>query len=127
MALAAGIITLFIGGLHIAFGEIVQVPHLSQITQDPVVVGSMRVMIYQGGVLLMALGAIQTLVGLKVLRLAGLGAFFPLGIIGINFVTFLLVALINHTELFSMAIPQMVIFTILIVLNFLSLRSQQNT
>lgn len=125
MILSSGILILIIGIIHIVYGEIVQIPGLKEFIQDPIIIGSTRVMIFQGGIILIALGAIQILKGLKIIKLNGIGALFPLGIICLNLGTFILIALIMHTELLSISIPQILIFSIIIILLVLSLLKER--
>ena len=122
MGIIAGIIIILISIAHNVYGELQQIPALKKVTKDPVMIGSLRIMIYQGGILLLAVGIIQVLVTTNLIQLIGISAYFPLGIVLINFVTsFVLMASI-HREVFSVAIPQLVIFTIIIVLQLLSLQ-----
>lgn len=125
MILSSGILILIVGIIHIVYGEIVQIPGLEEFIQDPIIIGSTRVMIFQGGIILIAIGAIQILKGLKIIKLKGIGALFPLGIICLNFGTFLLIALITHIELLSISIPQILIFSIIIILLVLSLLKER--
>jgi len=121
MGLAAGFIITLISFAHIVYGEQQQIPALKKITDDPIIIGSLRIMIYQGGILLFAVGIIQVLVSMEIIQLPGISAYFSVGIVLINFVTsFVLMASI-HREVFSVAIPQLVVFSIIIVLQLLSL------
>lgn len=121
MAVAAGVIIILISIAHNVYGEQQQISALRKITDDPIMIGSLRIMIYQGGILLLAVGIIQVLVATDLIQLIGISAYFPLGIVLINFViSFVLMAII-HREVFSVAIPQLVIFSIIIVLQMLSL------
>ena len=121
MAIAAGIIIILISIAHNMYGEQQQIPALKKITNDPIMIGSLRIMIYQGGILLLAVGITQVLVALDIIQLPGISAYFPVGIVLINFViSFVLMASI-HREVLSVAIPQLVIFSIIIVLQILSL------
>jgi hypothetical protein len=112
-----------LGIVHIVYGELVQVPGLMEYLDDPTILGSMRVMIYQGGVILLAAGAVQILKGLKKIRLRGAAAFFPLGIIVLNILTFLAIALVFEPSLIRTALPQLVIFILIIILMAIELRS----
>jgi len=113
------------GIIHIVYGEIVQISGLKAFIQDTIIIGSTRVMIFQGGIILIALGAIQILKGLKIVKLNGIGALFPSGIICLNLGTFILIALIKHIELLSISIPQILIFSIIIILLVLSLLKER--
>lgn len=121
MGTAAGIIIILISIAHNLYGEQQQIPALKKITNDPIMIGSLRIMIYQGGILLFAVGIIQVLVAMGTIQLPGLSAYFPVGIVLINFVTSLTLMAGFHRKVFSVAIPQLVIFSIIIVLQTLSL------
>lgn len=121
MELAAGILVIIISVLHIVYGEKQPVADLSKLTDDSILIGSVRVMSIQGGVLLFAVGVIHILNFLKVITLTGVGAYFPLGIICINLLTFLLVAAVRHRKLFSIIAFQLVVFTVIIILQVLAL------
>ena len=43
---------------HNIYGEKKQVPELKKISNDSIMIGSLRIMIYQGGVLLLAIGVL---------------------------------------------------------------------
>ena len=51
MGIAAGIIIILISIAHNIYGEKKQIPELKKITNDPIIIGSLRIMIFQGGVL----------------------------------------------------------------------------
>jgi hypothetical protein len=53
--------------------------------------------------------------------LSGIAVYFPVGVVGINLLTFLLVALLKHRSLFSIIAFQMVVFTIIIIQQILSI------
>jgi len=84
-------------------------------------IGSLRIMIFQGGILLFAVGIIQVLVSAEIIKLPGISAYFPIGIVLINFITSLIIAGFIHREVFKVTIPQFVFFLIIIVMQFLSL------
>ena len=121
MALAAGIILILISIVHIIFGEKQSIAQVSGLTDDPILIGSVRVMSTQGGVLLFAVGVVDLLSFFGVLTLSGAAAFFPLGIVLINFGTFLALAIFKHRELLSISVVQIVVFTIIIILQALAL------
>lgn len=73
------------------------------------------------GALLFAVGIIHMLNYLNVIRLSGIAVYFPVGVIGLNLLTFVLVALLKHRSLFSIIAFQMVAFTIIIILQILSI------
>jgi hypothetical protein len=122
MGIAAGILIIIISIAHNFYGEKKQVPELKKITNDPVVIGSLRIMVFQGGVLLFAVGIIQVLASAEIIQLQGIAAYFPVGIVLINFVTSLVIAGAIHREVFKITIPQFIIFSIIIALQFLSLK-----
>jgi hypothetical protein len=122
MGIAAGIMIILISIAHNIYGEKKQVPELKKVSNDSIMIGSLRIMIFQGGILLFAVGIVQVLVSVEIIQLPGISAYFPLGIVLINFITSLLIAAFFHTEVFKVTIPQFVIFSIIIVLQFLALQ-----
>lgn len=122
MGIAAGIMIIFISIAHNMYGEKKQVPELKKITTDSSMIGSLRIMIFQGGILLLAVGIIQILVSAQIIQLPGISAYFPVGIVLINFITSLIIAAFFHRAVFKFTIPQFVIFSIIIVMQFLSLQ-----
>ncbi len=122
MEIAAGIMIILISFAHNIYGEKKQIPELKKITDDPIMIGSLRIMIFQGGILLLAVGIIQVLVSVDIIQLPGISTYFPVAIVFINFITSLVIAVIFHREVFKVTIPQFVIFSIIIVLQFLSLQ-----
>ena len=116
MGIAAGIIIILISIAHNIYGEIKQIAALKKITNDAIMIGSLRIMIYQGGIILLAVGIIQVLISLHFIQLSGISAYFPIGIVLINFVISLLITLFLHREVLRVIIPQFVIFTIIIAL-----------
>jgi hypothetical protein len=121
MGIAAGILIVIISIAHNIYGEKNQIPDLKKLSNDPVKIGSLRIMIFQGGVLLLAVGIIQILVSAKVIQLPGISAYFPVGIILINFLSSLFIATFFHREVFKITIPQCVVFAIIILLQILAL------
>ena len=121
MGIASGIIIIIISIAHNIYGEKKQIPELKKITNDSIMIGSLRIMIFQGGILLLSVGIIQVLVSANVIQLSGVSAYFPVGIVLINFITSLIISGILHREVFRITIPQFVIFFIIIVLQFLSI------
>ena len=122
MGIAAGIIIILISIAHNIYGEKKQIPDLKKITDDPIMIGSLRIMIFQGGILLLAVGVIQVLVSINYIQLHGISAYFPVGIVLINFITSLIIAGFMHREVLKITIPQFVIFSVVIVLQLLSLQ-----
>lgn len=121
MGIAAGIMIILISIAHNVYGEKKQVPELKKLTGDPVMIGSLRIMIFQGGILLLAVGVIQVLASAGSIQLTGISAYFPLGIVLINFIISLVIAAFIHREVFKVTLPQFVFFSVIIVLQFLSL------
>jgi hypothetical protein len=121
MGIAAGIIIILISFAHNIYGEKKQIPELKKISNDSIMIGSLRIMIYQGGVVLLAVGIIQVLASANTIQLLGISAYFPLGIVLINFITSLIIAGFIHKEVFKVTIPQFVIFIIIIILQIISL------
>ena len=121
MGIAAGILILIMGIAHNIYGEKKQVPDLKKISDDALKIGSLRIMIFQGGLLLLAVGIIQILVSAQVIQLPGIAAYFPVGIVLINFITSLVIAALFHRELFKITLPQFIVFAVIIALQILSL------
>jgi hypothetical protein len=121
MGIVAGVFIIIISIAHTIYGEKKQVPMLKKLSNDSIMIGSLRIMIFQGGILLFAVGVIQVLVSAKIIQLPGISAYFPVGIILINFITSLIIAGFIHPDVFKVTIPQFVVFSIIIVLQFLSL------
>jgi len=118
MGISAGILLVLISLVHIIYGEKKQIPELKRLTSDSIMIGSLRVMIYQGGLLLFAVGVIQIISSLNLIELSGVSRFFLVGIVLLNFCTFLLTAIFVHKELLSITLPQIVIFLFIISLQF---------
>jgi hypothetical protein len=121
MGIAAGILIIIISIAHNIYGEKKQIPALKNITDDAIMIGSLRIMIFQGGILLLAVGIIQVLISSNYMQLTGVSVYFPVGIVLINFITSLVIAGVFHREIFKITIPQFVIFAVVIVLQLLSI------
>ncbi len=121
MGITAGILIILISVAHNIYGEVKQLPELKKFTSDPIMIGSLRIMIYQGGFILLAVGVIQVLVSLGIIYLTGISAYFPIGIVTINLITSLVIALLFHTEIFKVTIPQFILFMVIITLQYLSI------
>lgn len=121
MGLTAGILIILISIAHSIYGEKKQIPDLKKITNDAITIGSLRIMIHQGGLLLLAVGIVQVLVAINYIQLNGISAYFPLGIVLINTITSFIIALIFHREIFKITLPQFIIFAAIIALQFLAL------
>lgn len=78
-------------------------------------------MSFQGGILLLCTGALQLCAGLNIVELTGISAYIPLAILLINFGTFILIAMTAHREVFQETVPQVIIFSVLIVLLIIDL------
>ena len=76
MGIIAGIIIILISIAHNIYGEKKQIPDLKKLTNDSVMIGSLRIMIFQGGFLLLAVGIIQVLASANIIQLTGISAFF---------------------------------------------------
>ena len=120
MDFIAGILLILIGIAHNIYGEKKQIPDLKAISNDSIMIGSLRVMIFQGGILLMAVGIIQLLLAISLIQLTGFAAYFPVGIVFLNFCTFLLITIFIHNELLKITLPQLIVFIVIIILQFLS-------
>ena len=121
MDLIAGIIIVLISIAHIVYGEKKQLPDLKALTGDSVMIGSLRIMIYQGGFLLFAVGIIQILVSRDIIALRGVARYFPLGIVSINFLTALIISVFAHRKILRTITPQIIVFIVIIGLLLFSL------
>lgn len=121
MTLTSAILLILISIAHFIYGEKKQIPDLKKITSDSIMIGSLRIMITQGGFVILLAGIIELLVALNIISLLGIARFFPLSLVLINFFVAFIVTLIFHREIFNVTLPQFVIFTIIIVLQLLSL------
>jgi hypothetical protein len=121
MGLIAGIIILVMGFAHIIYGETKQIPTLKRFTQDSVVVGSLRIMIFQGGILLLAVGILQILFSVGLIQLNGISVYIPVSIILLNTISSFMIMVIKHRDILKITIPQFLIFITVIVLQILSI------
>jgi len=121
MGIVAGVIIIVISIAHTIYGEKKQIPELKKISNDSIMIGSLRIMIFQGGILLFAVGIIQVLVSADIIQLPGISAYFPVGVVLINFITSLIIAVFIHREVFKVTIPQFVVFSLIILMQFLAL------
>ncbi len=121
MGIIAGILLVFMSIAHNVFGEVKQIPRLKEITKDSILIGSMRIMIFQGGFLILAVGIVQILVSSGHINLTGIARYFLVAVVIINFCTALFVALFIHKEIQKITMPQFIIFAIIIGLQLLSL------
>jgi hypothetical protein len=121
MGITAGILLVLISIAHNIFGEKKQIPTLKKLTKDSIIIGSQRIMIFQGGILLLAVGIIQILISVNFIVLTGVARYFPVGLVVINFCTALFITVFAHKEVLKITIPQFVIFIVIICLQLLSL------
>lgn len=121
MGIAAGILLVLISIAHSIYGEKKQIPELKELTKYSIIIGSQRIMIFQGGLLLLAVGIIQILISLDIIVLTGIAQYFPVGLVLINFCTALFFTLLVHREVLKITIPQFVIFVVIICLQLFSL------
>ncbi len=121
MGITAGILLVLMSIAHNIYGEIKQIPDLKKLTQDSITIGSQRIMIFQGGILLFAVGIIQILNSASLIELNGVARYFPVGIVLINFCTALFTTVIAHKEILKITTPQFVVFIVIIGLQLLSL------
>jgi hypothetical protein len=121
MGIIAGILLVVISVAHNIYGEKKQLPDLKAITRDTIMIGSLRIMIFQGGLLLFAVGIIQILVSIDIIELKGVARYFPLGIVLINFLTALLISVFAHRKILRTILPQFIVFIIIIGLMSFSL------
>ncbi len=121
MGIAAGILLVLISIAHFIYGEKKQIPPLKRLTDDSIMIGSLRVMIFQGGLLLLAVGIFQILVSVSTIELTGVARYIPVGIVLIFFSTTLFISAFAHRDILKITIPQFVIFIIIISLQLLSI------
>ncbi|MBN2083452.1 hypothetical protein JW859_14750 [bacterium] len=121
MELAAGLLIIFVGVVHIVYGERQPLAALGLLTSDQTLIGSVRVMSLQGGILLLAVGAVHLLSFFDLIALTGFTAWIPLGIICLNLLTFLITALVKHRELLAISGVQLLLFAAIIALQALVL------
>lgn len=121
MGIIAGILLILISGAHHIYGEKRQIPAPKEVTNNPEIVDSLRVMIHQDGIILFAVGIVQILSATQLIELKGVANFFLVGIVFLNFSIFLIIAIVRHRELLQITLPQVVVFTIIITLQHLSL------
>ena len=117
MKLVVGIILIFMSIVHVIYGEKMQVNILKKLEANNILIGSFRVMSLQGGLLLFAVGVIEIMV---YAGLSGFAVYIPLGIVCLNVISVFIVAIVKHQELFKVIIPQFLIFSIIIILQVLS-------
>ena len=94
MGLIAGILLVLISFAHFIYGEKKQIPPLKQLTNDSIIIGSSRIMIFQGGLILLGVGIFQILTSVNTIELTGSARFIPVGIVLLNFFTALLVSVV---------------------------------
>jgi hypothetical protein len=121
MGIAAGILLVIISIAHNIYGEKKQIPALKEITKDSIIIGSQRIMIFQGGVLLFAVGIIQILVSIDTIVLSGVARYFPVGVVALNFCTALIITIFAHKEVLKITVPQYIIFIVIMCLQLFSL------
>lgn len=121
MGMTAGILLILISIAHNIYGEKIQIPALKKHTLDSIQIGSQRIMVFQGGLLLLAVGIIQILVSIDLITLTGVSRFFLVGIVLINFITALFIAIFFHREILKITAPQFALFIVIIGLQLLSL------
>ena len=121
MGITAGVLLVLMSIAHNIFGEKKQIPDLKKLTQDSIAIGSQRIMIFQGGILLLAVGIFQILISTNIIELNGVARYFPVGIVFINFFTALSITVLAHKEILKITTPQFVVFIVIIGLQLLSL------
>jgi hypothetical protein len=106
--------------VHVIYGEKMQVMELKELKANTILIGSYRVMSLQGGILLFAVGLIEIMVFIELIELTGFAAFIPLGVVCLNVLSVFIVSIGKHRELLKATVPQFLIFTVIISLQFLS-------
>lgn len=121
MGITAGILLVLISIAHNIYGEKKQIPDLKEVTRDSIIIGSQRIMIFQGGVLLFAVGIIQILISVNMIELNGLARYFPVGIVFLNVFVALVISVFVHKSLLKSIIPQFIVFFVIIALQLFSI------
>ena len=122
MNLAAGLLIIVVGGIHIVFGERQPVLRLKELGAEASLVGTVRIMSLQGGALLLAIGLAHVLIFAGVLQLTGAAAGIPLGLVCLNLAVFLVTAAVRHPDQLRTSGVQLVLFAAIITLQVLALR-----
>lgn len=120
MAAIAGILLLLMATAHISYGERKLLPDLASKVNDPFLVGSMRVMSVQGGMVLLFVGVLQLLMAGDKVVLTGFAQYIPVGLVLVHVLTFLLMTIIKHPILIKHTVPQLILFGLIILLQLLS-------
>lgn len=121
MGTAAGIIILLISIAHSVYGEKKQSPDLRNVTDDSITLGSARIMIHQGGVILFFAGLLQLLNAQEIWVLEGVARYIPLALVSLNVLVSFGIALGLHREIFKITVPQFIVFALIMALQVLSL------
>lgn len=119
MEILAGLLTLFIGIAHSIYGEKVQIKELLQQNNSELVIGSTRIMIHQGGLLLVLVGVLQCMSAIGVVELVGIAEFFPMAIILNSFIVFLIITIGKHRVILKETIPQIGVFLLILFLQYM--------
>ncbi|WP_407269743.1 hypothetical protein [Radiobacillus sp. PE A8.2] len=120
MKLAAGIILILMSVVHVIYGEKMQVDELKKVKANNMLIASLRVMSLQGGIVVFAVGLVEVLTFAEIIALTGFAAFIPVGIICINVLSVLIISMIKHRELLKATLPQLIIFSVIIILQLWS-------
>lgn len=121
MKLIVGIILIFMSIVHVIYGEKMQTNILKKLKADSILIGSFRSMSLQGGLILFAVGLMEIMVYLGLIELIGIAVYIPLGIVSLNMIAVLAVALIKHRDLIKATVPQFIIFSFILLLQALSI------
>ncbi len=120
LKLAAGIILILMSVVHVIYGEKMQVDELKKVKANNMLIASLRVMSLQGGIVVFAVGLVEVLTFAEIIALTGFAAFIPVGIICINVLSVLIISMIKHRELLKATLPQLIIFSVIIILQLWS-------
>lgn len=96
MKLVVGIILIVMSIVHVIYGEKMQVNVLKKLGVNNILIGSYRVMSFQGGLLLFAVGVVEIMVYTGLIVLTGFAIFMPLGIVCLNVISVFIVAIVKH-------------------------------
>ncbi|KUP08350.1 hypothetical protein Q73_06280 [Bacillus coahuilensis m2-6] len=121
MSLLSGCFLFLLGIAHILYGEKVQLPQLKAEGAGSESLYSVKIMIFQGGVLLLFLSSFQILSSLGIFPFLILATTLYSMVVSLNFLTFISIALLKRQELLKSALPQMIFVIVVVLLNILSL------
>ncbi|MDT8448090.1 MAG: hypothetical protein RRB13_14455 [bacterium] len=106
------------GAAHIGYGETLLVEQITATGAGESLVGSLRVMSLQGGLMLWLAAGMHLNAALGRCKLVGALGRIPIAIMGFQLLGFLVIASLAHPALFGIAAPQLGFFALLMGLQF---------